>query len=115
MKLLLRKFIGYVSQEGVAGQVDQLPELFTGMQSALQLRQEVESAPVLIAELAEAGTVLQQLRGTEKKAPPHRFRELFLAWTVIPKSWVVLDDPEPVAHCEVMRVDICAEITVARQ
>ena len=61
MKLLLRKFIGYVSPEGVAGQVDQLPELFTGMQSALQLRQEVESAPVFIAELVEAGTVRQQL------------------------------------------------------
>ena len=104
-----------MSQEGVAGQVDQLPELFTGMQSALQLRQEVESAPVLIAELVEAGTVRQQLGGTEKKAPPHRFRELFLAWTVIPKSRVVFDDPEPVAEGEIMRVDICGEITVTRQ
>ena len=104
-----------MSQEGVAGQVNQLPELFTGMQLALQLRQEVESAPVLITELIEAGTVLQQLRGTEKKAPPHRFRELFLTWTVIPKSRVVFDDPEPVAEGEIMRVDICAEITVTRQ
>ena len=99
----------------MAGQVDQLPELFTGMQLALQLRQEVESAPVLIAELVEAGTVLQQLCGTEKKAPPHRFRELFLAWTVIPKSRVLFDDPEPVAEGEIIRVDICTEITVTRQ
>ena len=85
------------------------------MQSALQLRQEVESAPVLIAELVEAGTVLQQLCRTEKKAPPHRFRELFLAWTVIPKFRVLFDDPEPVAEGEIMRVDICTEITVTRQ
>ena len=27
----------------------------------------------------------------------------------------MLDDPEPVAQSEVMRVDICAEITIARQ
>ena len=104
-----------MSPEGVAGQVDQLPELFTGMQSALQLRQEVESAPVLIAELAEAGTGRQQLCGTEKNAPPHRFRELFLAWTEIPKPRAVFYDPEPVAEGEIMCVDICVEITVTRQ
>ena len=104
-----------MSLEGVAGQVNQLPELFTGMQLALQLRQEVESAPVLITELIEAGTVRQQLRGTEENAPPHRFRELLLERTEIPKPRAVFYDPEPVAEGEIMRVDICTEITVTRQ
>ena len=34
---------------------------------------------------------------------------------MIPKPRVVFDDPEPVAQSEIMRVDICAEITVTCQ
>ena len=71
-----------------------------------QFREDIESAPVLIAELIKAWTGRQQLRGTEKKAPPHRFCELLLTGAVSPKPWGVLDDPEPVTKREVMRVDI---------
>ena len=87
----------------ISGQFDQLPELVTGMYPSPQFREDIESAPVLIAELIKAWTGRQQLCGTEKNAPPHWFCELVLAWTVIPKPWVVLDDPEPVAQSEVMR------------
>ena len=71
--------------------------------------------PIFITELVEAGTVRPQLGGTEENAPPHRFRELLLERTEIPKPRAVFYDPEPVAHCEVMRIDICVEITVTRQ
>ena len=99
----------------ISGQFDQLPELVTGMYPSPQFREDIESAPVLIAELIKAWTGRQQLCGTEKNAPPHWFCELVLAWTVIPKPWGVLDDPEPVAQSEVMRINICAEITITCQ
>ena len=96
-------------------QIDQLPELLAVAYPCLQLRKEVEPAPILIAEFVKAWAICQQLSGTEKKAPPHRFRELFLTGAVSPTPRVVLDDPEPVAKCEVVRINICAEITVTRQ
>ena len=99
----------------MSGQFDQFPELFTSAYPRLQFGQDVEPAPVLIAELVEAGTLRQQLSGTVKDAPPHRFRELFFAWTVKPDAGVVFDGPEPVPEREVVRVDVFLITPVTRQ
>ena len=97
------------------GQVDQLPELLAVAYPIFKFRNDIETAPILIAELVETGTVRQQLSGAVQDAPPHRFRELFLTGAVSPKPRVVLDGPEPVSKCEVVRINIGAEIAVTRQ
>lgn len=89
--------------ERIPDQIDQLPELVTGMYPSPQFREDIESAPVLIAELIKAWTGRQQLCGTVQDAPPHRFRELFPAGTVKPRARIMLDAPEPVAQSEIMR------------
>lgn len=106
MELQRQVVIELERMERMPDQIDQLPELLAVAYPCLQLRKEVEPAPVFIAELVKTRAVRQQFSGTVKDAPPHRFRELFLAWTVIPKSRVLFDDPEPVAEGEIMRVDI---------
>ena len=47
--------------ERMPDQIDQRPELLAIAYPSLQLRKEVESAPVLIAELVKARAVRQQL------------------------------------------------------
>ena len=82
--------------ERMPGQIGQLPELLAIAYPSLQFRKEVESAPVLIAELVKARTVRQQFSGTVKDAPPHRLRKLLLTGAVSPNARIMLDDPEPV-------------------
>ena len=96
-------------------QIDQRPELLAIAYPSLQLRKEVESAPVLIAELVKARAVRQQLSGAVQDAPPHRFRELFLTGAVSPKLRIMLNDPEPVTQSEIMRIDVTCITPATRQ
>ena len=106
MELQRQVVIELERMERMPDQIDQLPELLAVAYPCLQLRKEVEPAPVFIAELVKTRAVRQQFSGTVKDAPPHRFRELFPAGTLKPRARIMLDDPEPISQSEIMCVDI---------
>ena len=115
MELQRQVVIELERMERMPDQIDQLPELLAVAYPCLQLRKEVEPAPVFIAELVKTRAVRQQFSGTVKDAPPHRFRELFPAGTLKPRARIMLDGPKPVAERKITRIDLFFKGPVTRQ